>query len=63
MLSSSFLNWLGSQSFFAPYIYHFSVDGFQYENDQDPASTISGEAVPPAASVVLLSITFSLLLI
>ena len=63
MLSSRFLHWLGSQSFFALYIYHFSIGGFQYENDLDLSSTLSGEAVLSAASVTLLSIGFSLLLI
>ena len=62
MLSNSFLHWLGSHSFFALYIYHFFIDGFQYENDLNLSSTLDDEAMSSAASVALLSIRFSLLL-
>jgi len=54
---------LARSPLFVLYIYHFFVDGGQYENDQDRSSTFGGEAVLRAASAALLFIGFSLLLI
>jgi hypothetical protein len=56
LAGSTILHWLGSQAFFAVFIYQFASDGVQVENDQtDLDWTLSGIRLSTQASLAIIA--------